>query len=355
MNRHSSKIKELIKLLQTKSDSYLDIKIELMNNPRMIEYLYNKHTISIRNAADLALDCNSDSIRTVRMDIYEINLHIIPSMFMMLELLKLYDEIYKEYTYYASKYRLKEFFKPVLPLYSNMTSLEKSIQKVLNKYEKRNFLSYVYKWSFDIPAKELVHTSQKIPINYSHNQIYDFYGMIYSHRQLVQFVIMCEEDDESQHLDNLILQYILFQLNINLLRITSKHHLKSQIKNFLKQLNNTTEYVLINPIKPDYQILKKISKLPSQLITFISEYRTNHATYLKEPIPHNLADSEDEYYETQFEQNLTNSPPDESYVISNEALKRVTKSKNQFKSPKSKFRSDVERMYVVLTKDTSGE
>lgn len=352
-----SKVKKLGLTLSKRYESFVQQKIELMNHPKMIEYLYNKPIINVREIEDLVVDHDS-TVRLVRLDMTQLNLEIRPCMFMLREIMRLYDETYHSYCKHTKKNNIMRN----LAIKSDLSSLERSVYKFLEKCEQRNLLSYLYKWSFVIPHHELTSVLQKYPINYTHPQVYDFYGMIFSHKQLVQFVIMCDDDthyDDTNsdfmdiHLNDIILQFILFQMNIHLLRLNKRSLVHSQIKKFLKKINNSTEYVCIGAIQPQLDIIKQFefhqdSTGFENLTNFLSEYRKNHIAYNKQPKSNDLSDSDDEYYQEKTLNNISDDPSKKSYTVSQDIINKIIQDKEQYKLPKSKYRPEVEQIFVEL-------
>ena len=352
----STKTKKIGLILNKRYDAFQQQKIELMNHAKIIEYLYNKPCLRVRDLRDLVTR-KSDNIRIVRLDSNQMNLQIRPLMFMLRELMRLFGESYEQYKKYAKKTKMATIFFGHLPTESSLSTFERSVLGILDYYELHNILSYVYKWSFVIPHAELKTSYQLPPLNYTHPQVYDFYGMTYSHKQLIHFVIMCDNKTHHDtnhpnfpqvHLNDIIIQFILYQQNINLLRLNAKFPIKNQIKKFLKTIRNTTEYVCVGGIKPHYELFNQMETLPNDLINFMSEYEANHKIYIKIPVPKQLDDSDDEYYEAQTLANVVKPPNEDNFVVSNETLNEIIQFKEKFKPVRPKYRPEVERMFVQL-------
>ena len=142
------------------------------------------------------------------------------------------------------------------------------MDKIKDKYK----LDYVFKWTF-ITEGERYSVIEKIPINFSSDYIYDFFGQIIQKDRLILFVIEYKDDVTEE---DIMKQHILFQMNVHLLRLNKKSNIAIEIKNFIKKIRKSNEYVIMNKI--DYG-LDGIDELK----IFMKEYEDNHIAYLKNP------------------------------------------------------------------------
>ena len=100
-------------------------------------------------------------------------------------------------------------------------------------------------------------------------------------------------------------------------------------------------------IKPRNDILKEYS-ISEKVSIFLSEYRKNHIIYNKQPLPNDFSDSDDEYYHEKNLKNLSDDPNKKSYVISQDVINKIIQDKEKYKLPKSKYRPEVDEIFVEL-------
>lgn len=320
----------LILYLNKHYQCYLEEKKLLLNHPKIIEYLFNKPSINILSISDLV--CNYDSyIRIVRLEYADTKI-INSNFIILLETLRLYSIKYGIYKKNKSKH-LKLNYLP--NIFNN--SYQQTIMKNLDKLEYQNIISYVYKWSFKQKGE---HTSliKSATINIHHSHIYDFYGIIINYSQMNQFVILYDDDTHFDnkldsftkiHVNDIYVQFVLFQMNIHLLRLTKNSNIKKEIFNFVKIIKNTTNYITINPIKPEHKIFKKSIEI-FELQEFSHDYNYNHIIFNKNPIKEDeIFDSEDDKFINKLiTKKIYDKPADNSFNINDKLITKII-SKNE--------------------------
>lgn len=395
---------------------YNSEKKHLMNQSKMIEYLFNKPTEKINCLNDLIINYDS-TIKTVRLEKNDA-INIMAIFFVMMETLSRYCIVYQLYKRNLVKYN--KYTKPTdqnikqtislhkmsdlprdknkalpkkvekieghyneigkkinpslsrilgkvnyLPIISELSIKERQILKILNKYETKYKMSYLYKWNFLVDGEHLI--LSKLPsINIEHSFDYGIYGIMIHHGQLVQFVI--EYDDETHfgitnkivfpevHLTDITKQYMLFQMNINLLRLNKKSNLENEIAKFLRKIKNTTNYIIQNPIKPiaKYFSTEKINdnnknqskklKILDYLNQFLVDYEYNHIVYLKlstknEPM---YESDDDEYFDNKIDKNIySEQPGDTGLVVTDEIFHTILEDKKDLHSVKYQRADDI--------------
>jgi hypothetical protein len=381
----SKKSSQLVLELSKYYDYYLDEKKNLLNHPKIVEYLFNKPLINISCLADLMINYDSD-VKIVRLEDLDTK-KIKFNFFGLIELLRLYSN---KYDHNKLPHRIQINYLPILV---DLDRNKVTIMKILDKLENKKIISYVYQWSF---TQEGSHLSalKSATVNFENEIIYDFFGVHVYRSKMDLFVI--QFDDESHfnsklksffkiHINDIYMQFILFQMNIHLLRLNTKSNFSKEICNFLNKIKKSTEYVSINPIKPlkkiidntlsseaGYSVRAKISdfaltcpfrdkasrtrlqqsrtlmEAPIPIINFINfsqdfNYNRNNVYLLLRPKKNELYDSEDDNY-INFLINECNTdvktiPEEESIIISNNNVKKIIKE-NESMYGKSLSRAD---------------
>ena len=287
-------------------ETYISEREKLLNHKKMIEYLFNKPLIKIICAKDLLIDYKS-SIKIVRLELKD-KASITGSLFIMAEILKRYSGVYCSYEKLINQNKNNNgiFQFKSLPVVSKLSLNELKIMQILDKLMENSIkikLFYVYEWTF---LQEGNHLSvmKRATINYEQAFIYDFYCVIINHGQLVQFVIEYDNDTHFDsysknfkkiHTRDIIKQIMLFQMNINLLRLNKNSDMKKEITAFIKKIKNTTKYIIWNKIIP---VVKYLDQKHDSVI-FCKDYEYNHIIFLKIPFvktPKYDSD-EDEFFE----------------------------------------------------------
>jgi hypothetical protein len=116
----------------------------------------------------------------------------------------------------------------------------------------------------------------------------DYLGFIVANGNLRIFAIMIDSKIntdktspifKSIHKKDIFMQYVLYQCNIHLLRITKNHNFKTEIKKFFKRMSNSNNYISINPIKPYKKILS--DRISNDINKFNNDYINNKKIYVK--------------------------------------------------------------------------
>ena len=322
-----------IRFLTDRYDAYVETKKELLNNRKIIEYMYNKPIIKTKTLASLIIDDDS-SVKTVLLDEQDFN--YIRGHFDTLSLLL--QAFTEQHDKYIKHYHLKNNFK-YLPKYSALKPKLKEIMQILGKYEQANKLFYIYKWSF---LQEGSHNSiMKLPtVNYTHDFIYDFFGTFYNKHRLILFVIQYDDDIHFNqsgktfskiHINDIMIQYILRQLNIHLIRLSKKSNFSNQIVSFFKRIIKTTDYVVQNPINPIANFFPPIDS--QRLLNFSVDYKYNHIIYLKRL---SKKQEPEDNYQGQIDKDFyLDHDPDEGVVMDNKDVQDILAEKRRFSSAKT--------------------
>jgi len=352
--------------LNKQYEDYLDEKKIYLNEKIIVEYLFNKPFTKITTLKALSLLDYRSAAKIVRLNVSDPN-YISKNLILMAELQRRYSKA--NYTYEqlinkkntpANKNILKFNY---LPTIMELSTNEVAIMKVLDSInqDKKDRLLYVYKWNFLVEGEHTSLTSTPT-VNYEQPFVYDFYGCTMSRNQLVQFVILYDDDthfdknDEQfvdVHQNDIMKQYMLSQMNIHLLRLSEKSNIKKEINTFIRQIKNTTEYVLTNGIVPIAKLF--ISNEENEdLVAFCRDYQYNHVIYLKYPTKNKKEPSydsdDDEFFDYQIiKDNYSDKPSDESAIVSTDFLKKLMKEKTYPHKPKkSANEMEADQMIVEL-------
>lgn len=311
-------------------ETFTEEKKSFMNHPKVVEYLFNKPIIKIYSTKDILSDYDN-IIRPIPLGGRKAN--VASGLFVMLEMLERYTISCEQYEncikkYIAATNRKPNFIKiRYLPLISELSNNEKLILKTLSRLEDKYELEYIYKWSF-VSEGEHLNLSSKIPIKYSQEFVYDFYGISTYNDKLTQFVIeYSRENLAGEHVIDVMKQYMLYQMNVHLLRLTRESDIKTEIKNFIKKIINTKEYVIVNGIKPISKLF--IGRTNDELVRFYDDYQYNHIAYLKNP-------KRNEIYEVKVDEVdneiISYKPYDEKSSVSNDVFNKLVNKKIYFTS-----------------------
>lgn len=297
-------------------ETFVDEKRQLLNHPRMVEYFFNKPTPKSPSDPKGLTKLLSDydmTTKIVRMQPTD-TINIMSHFFVMSELLQRYDHVHKIHQKNNSKIKID-----YLPLHSSLSENELMILHILDKYADRYKMGYIYKWNFMVEGEH--NNASKIPtVNISEKFVYDFYGCIVHHGQLVQFVV--------QHNDLPIwAQFALFQMNIHLLVQTKPD--KKEIGEFLHQIRNTSQYIIHHPTKK----MGDSTKISKWLGKFITEYNYNHIICLRQPQPKDaMYDSDDDEYFAQKTEKDVEIEEDQSecFVITDDIVNKIIQKKEHY-------------------------
>ncbi len=346
-------------------EKYIEEKHELMNHSKIIEYLFNKPSPKIIKNKDLITDYDS-TIKIVRLEETDKN-SIVFNFDTMNGFFDRYIDLCKK-----SEYATKMNLLPQRGITTNFVSnsnhktigqiktLSKEtelINKILYKCEKPFKMSYISNWTFQIEG-EHISLSKKPTVNIEEKYIFDFFGLTMVHGQLVLFVIEYDDDfkfknyTNEHHVNDIFQQYILFQLNINLLRLNKNSDFKKEIVRFLKLIRNTRQYVIENPIEP---ISKAFSTLPALVMKekmdqFMADYKYNYLIYLKYPGKKNqiYGIDDDKYFDKINNEILKKSNEDISIVsediqVNDDIIEKILKKKENYHA-----RGEADKIIVEL-------
>ncbi len=207
-------------------------------------------------------------------------------------------ELYEKYTvlrnkckscrkYYSKNYKiLKKASQHPLGINKSSEAEEKTLDclhELFNQYQ----LYYFYSHKFNFCRNNILYVLE-----------FDFYCFMIHDNRLIQFVIEIDgehhvtggfsrrKDDEnnSQHVRDIMKQYYLSQLNIHLIRINKFENIKNQIIEFIDEIISSSKYVITNPIKiQDIYFKSKVNHDGLQLFNnYFSKYRTLYLDSLDE-------------------------------------------------------------------------
>ena len=354
------KIADLGLFLSDRYQAYTETKKELINHPKIIEYLFNKPIDKISKLSDLLIDYDSLITKIVLLDNKDFDQ--LKSYFDTLcLLLVVYSEKHDEYEKCLGQIKTtsNKFSKiNYLPKISDLSTNKQKIMAILDKLESQKKILYVNQWSFIQEGKN-VSLSKMATVNYQHSFVYDFFGMIFTRGQMILFMIQYDDsthfDTSAEkiidiHITDLTIQYILFRINIHLLRLNKKSNFKEEIDAFLNRIKTSTHYVIQNPIRPIVKLFG--DKVNDELVQFSKDYKYNHIIALKEP--EKKIDKYDPDYiriENQIDEDLlVESAPDRGTIISKDFINQILKEKKDLYVP-HKTKYDRAEEYVVELED----
>ena len=338
-----SKISKIGIKLYLKDEKYLQYKKKFLNNKKVITYLFNKPLEKITSLHSLISLTYDNTINLVRLELNDNFLYDFDFIFLLLNDFINYFGVLKKYTirlnnHNLSKWKFHNFIEPTIYQHKIIDILEEMPDRTNNK------LLYVYNWTFLIVGN---HTNLNIQakMNYQSNEMYDFYGIITNYGQMIHFVILYDDDSHFDmnsnkfiqiHQKDIMIQYFLYQMNINLLRLSKKSDFKKEIYSFMDKIRNTTSYILQNQIKPIPSFFKS-KKENIHLTTFCDDYEYNHKIYLtntnKKKYQYDW--KYDNFFEKQsIKNNYSKIPMDEGIVVPKNFLKGILKEKEGLHIPK---------------------
>jgi hypothetical protein len=374
MNKHDHKkilkcIAKAKAFLVEREEAYMNQKRELFNLAGIVEYMYNKPLIRLNKLSDLIIEYDS-SVRTVRIGPKN-SVQIRSAYYVIRELSDIYQTTLNKLNHYLVSIGKSKTSRAIIPTYQQFSKPKRIIAGILQVFEDKNIVSYVYDIYFD---QSRSHTSAVIrpTVNFSHDLKLDFFGAVYKHNQLVLYCI--QYDDESHfdmgreeflpiHQQDIILQFVLFQLSINLLRIRSIKSIKSiksDIKHFINRIQNTTEYITIGAIQPITEFFPN-EPIDSSLKIFCQDYNLNKNIYLKWlKTPTETTDSDDEFYESRLDPNFVDDDPDQGIGVDSKTMAILLDEKEAYhpdRDTRTKSEIAADRIVVQLMgyKDQSGK
>lgn len=326
----------IITALATNKEKYQNNKVEISNDVKMLEYLFNKRTLIVKKVGNLLAiynSMNNSNIRVVRLRAIDFK-HIEDCFVIGNDFEERFDTYYKE----AKKSGITNNI--LMKLFNDLpvkSLLSENVLKIINILDniKKYYVKFFYDWSF-VQKFEQVQRYQRRKINYLQPFVYDIYGITIYRTQLQQFVILYDDythfDSQSEyyadiHINDIYKQFILFQMNIHLLRLNKKSNFRKEIFSFLKKITGTTKYIIVNPIEPNVKIFKSLNNCELDIENFSHHYSNNHNIYLKKPDidPSEYDHNYDQYfYELMYGKNyLENKPADQEFKVSNNVLEQI--------------------------------
>jgi hypothetical protein len=302
-------------------DKINDEKELILNNKKMVEYLFNKPLMKIEKWTN-----RDDVIRNVFMSNSD-SVKLTLNLFTIMELYRQYQDTYDSYHNNKSIN-----VKPKRNLlWKKLSVNERYIFRLLYKLEDKYKISFMFKWSFQ---QEGDHTStmKAATVNFDGDLEYDFYVIMIYDNRLIQFVIEYDKSDDDRSNDS-FKEYCLFQMNIHLLRLNNKSNIKKEIVNFIRTIRSTKTYVTKNCIEREM-----IDVSDEVLEQFESDYKYNHVIYLKNPMSKIDLDIEEEFPD--------DDPDEETYQVSGDFFKQIVKQK--IKVPIKKPRPEIDNMEIEL-------
>ena len=357
-------ISKLNQDLIKKSEEYREIKTKYLNNFKIVEYLFNKPTKKIFTSNDIDLDYNN-TVKSVYLDPDHVT-HLDVALDDLAYTLYEYNRIYNAYTNYVKEYikitKSKPLFPKInyLPHYSELSNKVRIINDILDKirdyFEKKDTckMSCVYKWTFITEGEH--HTlSQKIPINFTNDLVYDFFGQIIYDDKLILFVIdyvdkiaPCNQSaswrqDKEDYRIGIMKQHMLYQMNIHLLRLNKKSDLQAAINHFIGKIMKTNDYVIMNKLDFDVELFGEVNE---ELLEFVNEYELNHVAYLKNPRKKTRVREDDD----DDDDELDKEPADEKSVVDKNMFKKLV-SRKMYLGTDNKFIDKNERLVRSVWRD----
>lgn len=338
-----SKISKIGIELSRLYEDYVEEKHEYLNHKRIIEYLFNK-------PFEITQTMNYESsIRLVRLELNDATF-VSCKFDTMNGILIKYSEKHNKYMKYIKSYQKNSNKKILnidyLPSIHDMSHEDRRIMEILDSIENKvpKKFRYTYKWNFLVEGND--NNIIKLPtMNYRQSFSYDFYGVTMWHNQLVQFVILFDNTSKISEID-IEKQYILYQMNIHLLRLNRKSNFKKDIISFIRKIRNTTEYIIQG-------VLVKNILQPDNI--FEEDYEYNHKIYLKiQPKKHPKYDSDDdEFFEyLSIKDNNTEIDQEPGIPVTDEFFQKLLEDKKDLHPPRKKTMNEqkAEKIIVDLIK-----
>ena len=254
-------------------DTFTKEKKLLLNNDLILKYLFIKPIRKLKTLSNIKSEY-IDDIPHITLPPSQ-NLQIESSMYILMTSWRSYEKLYLSYkkistetgTNFDNKLPNLLATRMEIPEFASKYRL---IAQTLNKIGNKIAMSYVYKWSF---AEDVVDNVPKVYI-FKQNFTYDFFGIITKSRRLKQFVI---EYKKNYQTDDFIKQYILFQMNVHLLRLNPNSHIETEVNRFIRKIIRSDKYVIRNRIV----CTKDLSRENAQLKIFYDSYFHNHLLFIQ--------------------------------------------------------------------------
>ena len=319
---------------------YIKEKKALLNYPKVVQYLFNKPIKKCTKLSDLLVNYECTVKKICISDTQKLELSC---MFDVLnESLYRHTIFEKKYTNSLKKYssitrrKLNIDKFDYLPKFTDLSKKHKLISQMLDNIAAKYSLYYIYRWCFSNNNLD----SKEIPeeIKLEQDFVYDFYVTFVYKNRLIQFVIEYDGaehfiGDAEIHINDLFKQYVLFQMNIHLLRLNKKTNIQKSIRGFIKKIISGNEYVISNRIDglEDYFT----NEINDDIITFFNNYKHNHIVCLR------AMDTNDFMSDDEDLSNPKNIPnyvddPDDGVAVGNDFIEQIMKKKFIFTKTKKK-------------------
>lgn len=328
----STDIKKLIILLHRLYDTYLADKRILLNNQKILEYLFYKPVIRRNNlvCAVKMLDTDFNPVR-----LKKIHKTQIESFFLsILDSQEKYQSIYLKYKEITNNYVIKTGskinFDKQLPIIFNYSPV---IEKIADTLDDLG-LTFVFDWSFKY-QEEYLNAREIKPYNFDTDFKVDFYGCLFRKRhdpdsltcKMYQYAIIYDSKSKKFTVNDFLIQYYLQQMDIHLLRLNRKSKPKIELQNFFKLIGKTGKYVRMHglKLKPEWKF-----NVEAKLNNFYDSYDSNHTLFMKHYDKRkndDLSISEDIRDPCNY---LDYEPCVGSYLINQDLIKSLTENKYFF-------------------------
>jgi len=302
-------ISKYIQILNRSYQELVQNKKELMNNPKMMEYLFY-HSINKKSNLKEAMEfVGDDTVKKVKL--VGADQSQIEGMFLVLY----HNTVEYQIDFERYLLLLAKYYK----LTGNKLDLSKRLSfvpkrstgiNVIAKFLDSLSVDYIPQWSFTLVEQHLS-SNKKMPYSFETDLQVDFYGYILDKKnKMIQYAIIYDESTANDYLA----EYYLRQINIHLLRLNKKSDIGREIGKFFRIVAKTDKYLVRNGFNIDS--LK--DDVENDLAIFYKDYYYNHIIYLKyKKSDDELADLSDDDLV-----NYSEDPCDEGYVTNIDLSKR---------------------------------
>lgn len=301
--------------LKNEYENFMETKKNFLNNHKIMEYLFNKPIKKIKYLDDILINYDSSPKIVKVTDVEEST--ILTKLFIMNELLLRMEELN---------------INTQLKIYSDLSKTEKYIYYYLHKINTRYPMykcDFIFKWDFFQKKNDEKFIFEKKYIKLPHIRC-DFLGILINENNNRLIIFAIEYDGKSHfgisnkiHINDIIKQYYLFQMNVHLLRLNNTLHIKNEIFRFIDLILNGNEYVILNAITPKHNLFNHIKI--NYIESFYENYNYNHILFIR--LPYKEIDEDLEYDDIINEPNYINHDPNVSYYIHNIDFKNIKKTK----------------------------
>lgn len=312
---------------------YLDLKFELLNNKKIIEYMYNKPISKVET--EINSNNYDDDIKIIILSDDE-KIIINNTMINILEL-------HTEYTnkYYESKKNRTSELK--IDLTKNEILIAEFLEKIATKYH--NDFVYTFNWNFNIDGDDS-NLLKKATVNFQDNHNYSFFGITTFKNHLIMFVIIYINNSNDHNI--VIRQYMMYNMNINILILSEKSNIEEEIRHFIKKIKHTTDYTIYNQV-----VNKKIiNKHNEVIINYIDDYKYNYIINTKNEKSKknidNINYTDDFYEKIIIKDSWTDENQDSELKISNNIFNKIINDRISYIPDKSKNELKAEKYMAKL-------